>query len=282
MKKNNLIKFVGLIGFFIILVGASTIVAILFINSMHSHKSLESIVTAFAGAFFAYVLVKIGELFTRMSLREKLNADTLVSLQYTLNQHLNRIGTNLDISKSLIEAINNRSSIIKVIAFKNITYDITNLRDMKNLDYINDVFGYYNDIESINDGLHVIQSFAKFMIDNLNQPATNQSQEFNKQVGYAAQADALKEMMNTSIKLLHSVEEECLVLLAKNEYAMENRNQWLSIAIPWFNVSHYGKDLDDKLPKILVELKKSRDSNIARSKQKKKELKRELLGNKTD
>jgi hypothetical protein len=259
---NVIVKWLGALGFLLILIMSLIIICSFAFWGAQSAKNIEGLTTAFAGAFFAYILVKIGELFTRMSLREKLNVDTIIEIEYALNDHLNRFATNRNVLKTMRGAVNDRSPAVSMMYFKTIPYDKSQLKNLKNIDYINEVFNYMVDIEKINDGLEIIQTFAQTLVQNALRGDISTEDRYSIQAAYIQNAAELSSMMDSAEKLLDAAEEDCELLIAKNQYVAEHRNKWLYLAITSFNTSHYNqKKLKKELPGIIEIIKKGREKN---------------------
>ena len=69
---------IGLLGLIAIAAVMAAIIFGITDGSIKNVAARDSFITAFGGAAFAYLFVKYGELFTRLSQREKLNVDTIV------------------------------------------------------------------------------------------------------------------------------------------------------------------------------------------------------------
>ncbi len=164
--KNKVIKTVGLFGLGIILILACALTIALAVTFTRHSNGSDALFSAFGGAFFAYIFVRLGELFNRISKREKLNLDTLVEVEYVLNDHLNRIGQNINILEALLVVVDTKSPVVNFMKIKPIPNDKSGLQDLKNLDFINDLFNYYVDLEKINEGFELVLQFAIKMIND--------------------------------------------------------------------------------------------------------------------
>lgn len=266
--KNTILKTVGILGLIIILSSTVAIIAALVFNSVNGVSGREALFSAFGGAFFAYIFVRIGELFNRLSRREKLNLDTVIEQEYVLNDHLNRIDLNIKIADALIELVGKKSKVVYTMRFKPIPIDKSRLQDMKNLDFINDMFNYYVDLEKINEGLDIIMEFSIKLIQEYSSMVISGVPTTILQQSYEVNSNALMGMIDDSKNLLKTAEQDCVELIAKSKYVYEHRNMWLSLAYTGRMGGHYGDDLKKELPKLVGEIEKSRDENEAASKKK--------------
>ena len=266
--KNKIIRIVGLIGLAIILLLTGALnIALAATFTKHSNGR-DALFSAFGGAFFAYIFVRLGELFNRISKREKLNLDTLVEVEYVLNDHLNRIGQNINILEALLVVVDTKSPVVNFMRIKPIPNDKSGLQDLKNLDFINDLFSYFVDLEKINEGFELVLQFAIKMInDDASMRAANLPQT-SVQANYQMNSDALKDMANDTKNLLLQAEKDCVELIAKSRYVYDHRNMWIALAYSGKVGGHYGEDLDDYLKAKIKELEKTRDDNNTASKKK--------------
>lgn len=268
MNNNKIIKTLGIIGFTIILALISIVAGAFVYNTISAGSGREALFSAFGGAFFAYVFVRVGDLFNRLSKREKLNLDTVIEQGYALNDHLNRIDLDIKIADALIELVNKQSKVVYTMRFKPIPVDKSRLQDMKNLDFINDMFNYFVDVEKINDGLDIILEFSiKLIEEHSNMILSGVSATTLQQV-YKANSEVLVGMIQDSKNLLKTAEKDCVELIAKSKYVYEHRNMWLSLAYAGRMGGHYGDDLKKELSKLVAEIEKSRNENGVASKKK--------------
>ncbi|HEX9594856.1 MAG TPA: hypothetical protein VF996_01900 [Candidatus Saccharimonadales bacterium] len=266
--QSKILRGVGVLGLIIILASTAAITAALVFNTLNGVSGRETLFSAFGGAFFAYIFVRIGGLFNRLSKREKLNLDTVIEQQYVLNDHLNRIDLNIRIADALIELVGKKSKAVYTMRFKPVPIDKSNLRDMKNLDFINDMFNYYVDLEKINDGLDIILEFSIKLVQEHSSMISSGVPDATIQQSYAVNSNALMGMIQDSKNLLKTAEHDCVELIAKSKYVYEHRNIWLSLAYPGRMGGHYGDDIKEELPELIAEIEKSRNENEAASKKK--------------
>ncbi len=249
---------------------AAAMVAIVFgivDKSIKNVVARDSFITAFGGAAFAYLFVKYGELFTRLSQREKLNVDTIVSLEYLLNKHLNMIGTNLDVADKMIDALKKKQPV-HFLEFKEIPIGPIRLQDLKNVNFINDVFNYFADIEKINYDLNALQKFAEKLMDDVLKRQGQQTLQENAvfQAVYTANSTTLINQLGEIKGFIEAADKTLDELMGKIGYVKKHRAWWLSVAVPWFSTTHYDeKKLKAELPGYIAEFKKGQQENIEAS-----------------
>jgi hypothetical protein len=265
--RLKIVKLLGIVGLLVVMF-IVVIVVLITSSGVSEVYGGGVLASAFSGAFFAYVFVRVSELFDRLSKREKLNLDTIVQQEYILNDHLNRMDLNIKIADTLVDLLRDKSRAVYAVGFKYIPIDKQNLPDMKNLDFINDMFNYYVDIEKINDGLDIIIKFSVKLIEEYsNMIVSNTSSEKIKHY-YHLNSTALIGMINDSKNLLTVAEKDCVELIAKSRYVHNHRSVWLQLAYTGGRVGHYGAGLKTELPILIKELEQDRDRNTAISKAK--------------
>jgi len=259
-KREETIKVLGAIALSVVIVFSLAVIVSFAFWGSQSFKNIEGLTTAFAGAFFAYILVKFGELFTRLSQREKLNIDTLVDVEYLLNDHFGKIALNIKLLDNFLSTVKVRAISVNYMKFEHIPLNKAKLRDLKNGDLINDLFNYYSDIENLNKGLKVIEDFSKSLVNSVSQTGLGVNDIITVSIGFDAGIKELEDMIETSKKMLAAAEKDCEELLAKSRFVYERRNWWLGLGGSfWEKVGRYNRgDLETELPKLIKEVKKER------------------------
>lgn len=262
-------KWVAKIGTFAI---AAVIVAVLFAmtdKSISNAAARDSFITAFGGAAFAYFFVKYGELFSRFSRREKLNADTIVSLQYALNKHLNFIGDNLSALDEMIKVLKKRDKKrVPFLQFREIPVPPINLQDLKNIDFITDVFNYFTDIEKINTDLTMLQRFFETVMSDLFSGSTQMTMMDTAlaRSRYQTNSTELMSELEEIRKFIVAADKKVVELQGKTQYVLRHRAWWLEVSLPWFSITHYDDEkLKRELPGYIAKFKKGQQENIAAS-----------------
>lgn len=108
-------------------------------------------VSAFAGAFFAFLFLRIGEFLSKLYQREVKHYNTLVILQTQLNEIGGIIHDNLYILPQFQVVI--RSGNIYFNNLHTIPIDRTHYDNLYDIDLKNDLFEYYYKIRKINDDI---------------------------------------------------------------------------------------------------------------------------------
>jgi hypothetical protein len=156
-----------------------------------------------------------------------------------------------------------------MMRFKHIPYEQEKtgirLQDLKNIDYINEMYEYLKNIEKINDGLEICMEYAKTLINK----TAGQVLTSTQQTIFDDNVAGLKSLLEDSKKLMIAAEKTCETLIAKNTYVALNSDQWLMLSIPWFSQNKYNKDdLEKQLPKMVEKVQEDRKRNEERSREK--------------
>jgi len=173
--KDKIFKYIGYLGFALILVLVVIVGTEVFGHGFSNIAKTEALIAAFSGAFFAYIFLKISELFTRLYKAEQNNQKTIVELEHLMNIYMNKLHNNLFVSNDMINTINSHtdtqdiSNLIKINfnSFKPIEFSQSNLLNLKNIDFVNDVFNFYADLEKVNDSMVSVQKFYDLLTTSM-------------------------------------------------------------------------------------------------------------------
>ncbi len=259
--------FLSMIGLVVILAAAAAVVYAMVFASIKNTAAKDSFITAFGGAAFAYLFVKYGEMFTRLSQREKLNIDTVVNLEYLFNKQLNQLGDNMAVSKQMADALKNKRPL-HFLEFKPITIGTVRLQDMKNVDFINDVFNYFDNLEKLNADMYTLQKMSEKLIDDmLKAQGRFEAREYvTIQAIYNANSKIIIAQLEEILGFLERADKNVDQLIGKIGYVKKHRAWWLSLAVPGFNATHYNeKRLKKELPGYMAQFKKTQQENIDQS-----------------
>lgn len=123
------------------------------------HDFTIKAIGAFTGAFFAFIFIRIGEILTKISERQKRHYAALVKLEHIFNRYLNDISDNIAqieyISKIKQRADNSPPSLNynRLEAF---LIDDTILLDLANIAFINEMASFNVSLRKINSDMESI------------------------------------------------------------------------------------------------------------------------------
>ncbi len=170
--KDRIIYFASAIGLLIIMVFAVSTVILTVNDGFKTVANNEAFVSAFAGAFFTFILVKFAELGTRLRNVEKDNLQGLVAINHTLMGHMNQISNADFVAKDIIATYEKTTSATEPIAinfnfFKSIPFEPETLKVIRNTKFLNEVYSYYADTEKLNDSMMALQKFIDAITNGL-------------------------------------------------------------------------------------------------------------------
>ncbi len=170
---TKLTKFLGFVGITAILAMVFAACFTVFKAAFTDIAGLGDFISAFTGAFFAFIFVKLGELGTRLYVRQRANQVALVTFEQIFQECINRLYGNDfvadDIIKTIETTVSSPDDTIKVNFnyLKPIPANTTPMIDLRNIDFKNDLLNFYEDLEKLNNSLDAIQRFYEIMTVNL-------------------------------------------------------------------------------------------------------------------
>ena len=121
-----------------------------------SKTIIQNSSVAFFGAFFAFLFVKIGEYLSRKRKRNVEHINAVIKFQHIFNKSINSLQqskTFLDNNKKALEA-----KKILTLSFFELPIHDELVYDLKNIDFMNEVYAIFRDYEAINLDLHTLIS----------------------------------------------------------------------------------------------------------------------------
>jgi hypothetical protein len=124
-------------------------------------KTLESVSGAFAGAFFAFMFVRLGDALNRIFARAERNQTALIRLQHYVNDCLNTNNDNIFVAEDAIRTFaETEFAAGKLPIFMNVPLKYLIDREvplgLTNVDFVNDVYSLNVDLNKLNDSLATI------------------------------------------------------------------------------------------------------------------------------
>lgn len=178
-------------------------------------------VSAFMGAFFAFLFLITGQWFSQFYSRHRKHRNALVKLEYSLNEYADVSNKNIGLLKGLDERLNSLP-VMSMSTFGTIQVDKNILLELKNIDLINDLVSFNLDADTGNHELHqltvlyfeVRQDFVKGRLGGERLKRTLTS---------------FKGDLNTVLKFLESFEKDTKNMLAKVRILLERESvvDWL-------------------------------------------------------
>jgi len=177
------------------------------------NQNLTPTANAFLGAFFAFLFVRIGDLFSDIYKRRKRHYTALVRLEYFLNecfvQHFDNINV-IDGFISLIDETKDKSVIpFYANTFHPIEFDKNILLDLANIGLINEVAELFCDFKRANSDMATSTKIYNELKEGLIQKTISRV-DFKQSVLYLAQR--LAELKKFFINLDSKMERNCAVV----------------------------------------------------------------------
>lgn len=180
--------------------------------------------SAFLGAFFAYLFTRIAVFFDRMHNRKKCYHNALVALETQCNKFFNVVGNNLFVINDFIEI--GKNNIVKQQPFLYInelhTFAIDKkiLQNLANIDLINDLFSFEETVAKTNDSISSVNKFLSIMQEALLNKSVDQRT-------YLANVDIVIHKMSESMVFLEDLDREDKELAAKARVLIKEHNRSL-------------------------------------------------------
>jgi len=185
-----------------------------------------TLISAFAGAFFAFLFVKIGDFFTRIRNRKMKNHDTLVRLENTAQENLSIAFDNIFVAKDIIqtieETLKTKNIVINFNSFNDIIFDNELLLNLLNIGLINEIFNLNIRARKINRSLASIIRFYNQINEGI----------FAKTIdidSYRINLEIIKDKLGDMIKFVESWMQEdkkvaatIRVLMRKKRFNFDN------------------------------------------------------------
>ena len=271
--KDKIFKYIGYIGFVLILVLVVIVGAEVFSNGFSGLAKTEALIAAFSGAFFAYIFLKIGELFTRLYQAEQNNQKTIVELEHLMNVYMNKLHNNLFVSNDMINTINSHnntqdiSNLIKINfnSFKPVEFSQSNLLNLKNIDFVNDVFNFYADLEKVNDAMVSVQKFYDLLTTSMIKGDLDVDR-------YKANAEIVGGKLTELNGFIEAAREKAVVIASKSQVLHDQRPPLIRLVIRT-SAQFYKTGFEGEVNKKLEMNKKNIKENESQSK---KEIKKVL------
>jgi hypothetical protein len=120
-----------------------------------------TVITSFAGAFFAFLFVRIEGAFEKIYKRQTIHYNALVKIEHDSNRLFGAIHQKIFVIEGFLEMVEEIKTkqvpLVWTNKFKPLMYDKTVLLELSNIDFINQLFGFYSEVEKFNDTLETLQ-----------------------------------------------------------------------------------------------------------------------------
>lgn len=172
---------------------------------------VETLLSAFAGAFFAYLFVRIGEFFSKIYERQKIHYNTLVLLATQLNKNYGILEDNKYLIPNFIQTIQDGKIYQNKIHMLDI--DEVFLKDLFSIKLINNLFSLQYDYRKANEDADTINDINQNIRDMFRQRIL-QEQDKEGIEEYKQNTNILVNNLRLYEKILVSTQTKTLILHA--------------------------------------------------------------------
>lgn len=195
-------------------------------QSNQTFEIIKSLVTAFAGAFFAYIFIRLSDRVKSKKEKNKANIKALGKIQLMGNENYNSL---FDTTQSIDQIQNTikmarekEQSPFSANQFNKLSIDKYILQDLRNDDFINEYFSYALLVERHNSDITNINHFHDSMkMARLTGQITPENYNENMQ-RFESSLDTFNKFCIDSMERTEIIIARCRVLL-KNESSLFNK-----------------------------------------------------------
>ena len=268
--KAKVANLLGYIGVTIVLAAVGAVTFLVFKASFGDISKTTDFIIAFAGAFFAYVFVKLGELGTRLYGRQRANQTALVGLEQSQQEYVNRLARNDFVADDIIATIDKATSEpestpkVNFNFLKPIPINTSPLLDLRNIDYKNDLFNFHEDLEKVNGSMESVQRYYDLLTSSLISGQLDKKTYLNNLL-------IIKEKLLELKKFLAGSTDDCIDVATKTRLLLKERSVWLATALQ-LKPQNYTEAFKAKIPNERKAVEKEMKDNTAESLERIKKL----------
>jgi hypothetical protein len=213
----------------------------------------NDLTSAFMGAFFAFLFLRLGEGLTLIYKRKALSRHSMVRLQHQLNDWLTILNDNIFIVDTFFDVfkdydINQEHQRIFANRLQTIPIEKDLAINFTNLDFVNEVFTLQVDIQKLNDSMNM----ANRMIEGMTEAFLEKRIDVEN---YVENIDLIRPQMKELKKFLSASMENVINAIASSKLLLK-KEPILSTIIRFSTSSHYSSLHKKLLSDEVVRLKK--------------------------
>ncbi len=214
-----------------------------------SDKNFETLIGGFAGAFFAFLFLRIGEALTKIYERQNKHYNALVTLERLCNRYLNVISNNIfvinDFTTLAKKALEENKPFIYFNVLHEFSLDEEITLNLSNLDLINDVFSFEMGIDKMNNSISATNRFYS----EIKSAFVQKTIDFET---YKINVGILVSKLSELKAFLDDLERENKEIVARARILMKDKPIF-TLLVHMFSKKRYPSDIKDK---TLQEIKK--------------------------
>lgn len=191
------------------------------LHNLVTTKYFGIFLSAFLGAFFAYLFTRIGTLADRLFNRKQKHRTGLVAIEKQGNEYQNYIGDNLFVADDYIKIAKRRLTDKKPFIYFNELHELPIDKKIYpmigNIDMVNELFSLEASVAKINSSIRSLNRFMGLIQDAF----------INQKIDLATYLVNVKIMIEKFAEItvfLHDLEEENKKLIAKTRVLLKTSN----------------------------------------------------------
>ena len=130
------------------------------LNKLEEFRMYTTLIGAFLGAFFAFIFMRLNEVFNKIYERQKRNYNALVRFEYICCENLDNISNAIFVidgfEKAIIAALQDNQLVIYGNKLHPLLFNESLLMDFVTIDFMNKVLSYQVDLHKINHDIETI------------------------------------------------------------------------------------------------------------------------------
>lgn len=218
----------------------------------NSSKSFEIFMGGFAGAFFAFLFLRLGEALTKIYERQNKHYNALVRLEHVCNRYLSIISNNVfvvdDFTTLAKKALEENKPFIYFNVLHEFVLDEEIILSLSNLDLINDVFSFEMGINKMNNSISATNRFY----GEIKSAFIQKTIDFDT---YKVNVGILVSKLSELKAFLVDLERENKEIVATARILMKDKPIFTSL-IHMFSKKGYPNDIETKTIQEIKELDK--------------------------
>jgi len=218
-----------------------------------SSSYTKEIVSAFAGAFFAYLFIRFAEVFDSFRQRQKNNYNELVYLERLLNLYLTATDNNKNFSQDLSKGL--KEGVLTLVILGAYDVRVESLMNLTDIKYLNKIFGLIITLKGAN---HDIELTTKWN-DELRLALIQKNIDLPK---YKEQCIVLSKNVDILAKFFDSLYEKIIDLIAENAVLMEKSQPLLTKLKGKKIIKIMDEEIAKKRREFLVGLEANRQASL--------------------
>lgn len=243
-------------------------------------NTLDTAVGAFLGAFFAYLFMRVRDVFTKIHERHKDNFNALVRLEHLCCENMDTIANNIwiidDFHTTVGQALKQGQAAIYGNRFHKLAFPEDIILKLTGIDFMNEVLSYKVDFSRLNNDIETIN----VMYDSFKNALIGGTIDINT---YRVNAQFALDKSLELKYFLSSLEGKTLRINAYTRILCREQKPLLTkIVLLTFKKKVFTDAFNSKVEKEIEAIKKGRNEVAAKSKKELEEIKKKQIGGRNE